>query len=397
MQSRRALMRTLGLAVVLVTNLAHAEAPSVVVGIGEESVGKDTRGAFSVESAVEGAGVYDTGANHGWVANARGFGALRAGSDTDVVLGIEGGADVGYAFANEFVKLSGVYANASLGNRPGLASRRDVARDTFATAGTGFRLTPLFHERGDLRTTWLRFGFGGSLTHQGGSRATITGELGLYMRCRVRTDGVGRCIHVLDMQMVGNSGAQEVFVGNSDLIKVTGLGTKQLHAELGIRSISNQGSISVHEGEGEATPEETVTTEDLPAITELAPVVGLTAIAGPTTFALRAERTGYASLDGDMTIEDRASLTTSLSIRRHTFTLGGFAARTRWWSSKMDPGSSDSTGGGELGFATRWQRFDLKATVGLARSFYPVLDGGAADSPATGFRSSVQVSRAIDL
>jgi hypothetical protein len=390
-------MRTLaGLAVVFVSNLANAEIP-LEVGVGEESVGKDTRGSLSVGSSVAGAGSYNTGPNHAWEASALGFATLRAGADTDIALGVEGAADLGYAFADRFVKLSGVYAHASLGNRPGLASRRDFARDTYASTGIGFRLTPVFFERGDLRTTWFRFGFGGALAYQGGSRASATAELGLYMRCRVRQDNVGRCIHVLDLNMVGNSGKQEVVVGNIDLVKITGLGTRNFHAELALRSVSNQGSISVMEDGEMETPENTVMTEDLPAISEWAPVGALTAITGPATTVLRAERMGYASLDGDMTIEDRASLTTSIAIRRHTLSLGGFAARTRWWTSKTDPGSSDATGGGEVGFATRWQRFDLKATVGLARSFYPVLDGGAADSPAVGFRSSVNVSRALDL
>lgn len=391
-------MRTVGLALLLVTKVAWAGVPDLVVGIGEESVGKDTRGSVTVGSSVETAGGYDSGPDHGYQARASASAGLRAGTDTDATASLEGAADIGYAFADRFVALSGVYANASLGNRPGLASRRDVARETFASTGIGFRLTPMWEERGDLRVTWLRFGFGGSMFWQAtGTRASITGELEGYMRCRVRADRSARCLHVLDLDMVGNSGGQEIFVMNGDLVRVSGLGVKNLHVELGVRAISNQGSISVTDEGEEPTPGNTVTTEDLPVISELGPVAAITALAGPARVELRAERTGYASLEGDMTIEDRASVTTSLALGRTTLTAGGFAARTRWWTSKMDPGSADVTGGGELGLATRVSRFDLKASVGLARSFYPVLDGGVVDTPGVGMRSSVSISRAIDL
>jgi len=75
----------------------------------------------------------------------------------------------------------------------------------------------------------------------------------------------------------------------------------------------------------------------------------------------------------------------------------GFTARTRWWSSQADQGSSASTGGGEVAFATRIHAFDLRATSGIARSFYPTLDNAALGAPAVGLRSTLQLSRALDL
>ena len=396
-------MRAAAALVVFGWSVAAADdVPPIVVGVGEDSVGDQASGVLSVESSLAGSGDYDTGPNHGYEASARGFGELRAGDVFGVTAGVEGEANAGWRFDDRFVAAHGAYANASLGNRPQLASRRDVARESFATTGIGFRLTPLWHERGDVRTAWLRFGFGGGMFWQdAGTRATITAELGVYLRCRVGAKTATFCVHVLDMEMTGNSGADEVLVTNIDLVRLSGLGTRNVFADVGVRTISNGGSIGICEGEGkdgeacEPTPEESVMTEDLPVISELAPFVGITAIGGPARVELRAERKGFASLDGDMTIEDRASVTGSLAWKRVTFTAAGFAARTRWWTSKLDPGSSAATGGGELGLATRIKRYDVKATAGLARSFYPVLDGSALDSPVVGFRSSVHVSRSL--
>jgi hypothetical protein len=97
-----------------------------------------------------------------------------------------------------------------------------------------------------------------------------------------------------------------------------------------------------------------------------------------------------------MSIEDRVSFTAALPLASHTkVSASGFAARTQWWTSKTDPGSHANTGGAELALDTRLHDFDVHAGAGLARSFYAVLDGAAADRPSLGFRSAIDVRHSI--
>jgi hypothetical protein len=219
-------------------------------------------------------------------------------------------------------------------------------------------------------------------------RASVSGEFELLAVCRLRARAPAACARALEVTTEGVSGARETAVSNISFVRFTGLGANHVYGDAGVGITTNE--LAIGNGAGEQ-----VETVDLPAITTIAWNLGVIALAGPARIEARSKRTGYATRDGDMTIEDRASITGLLTTKHATLSLAGFAARTRWWTSKMDPGSSAATGGGELGLATRIRSYDLKASVGLARSFYPVLDGGALDSPAVGFRSTVHVSRSL--
>lgn len=173
----------------------------------------------------------------------------------------------------------------------------------------------------------------------------------------------------------------------------TGLDLGNAWGDVGIGGITNTTKLSIKK-EGE--PEQTVQTEDLPQIDTLAWNVGIATMVGPVEVEARSQRTGYVSLDGDMSIEDRASVTAALPLSVHTkLSATGFAARTWWWTSKTDPGSHANTGGGELALDTKLHDFAVHAGAGVARSFYAVLDGGAPDRPALGFRSAVDVRHSI--
>ncbi len=99
-------------------------------------------------------------------------------------------------------------------------------------------------------------------------------------------------------------------------------------------------------------------------------------MAGPVEIGLRAKRTGFFSLDGDMSIEDRATLTAALPLADHAkLSASAFLARTHWWTSKSDPGSAASTGGGELALDLRLHQFDIHVAGGVARQLDPVAFG----------------------
>ncbi len=374
--------------------LASAQASErdddVVAGAGAEQIGSDANGSVSGEGHT----IYrELEQRYVSTFEAKAGAALRSGTT-----GTDGAAnlDASFSIAHSGVPdrpLIGAWASAELGARPALDARRDVGRDLFAGAGAGFQLG-LAAQTGDRVRGAMYMNIAGTLQAQtDAQRATFTLDLDVYYSCRLRPDARSRCLHVLDTYSTGVSGKTQAVVTNAYFARWTGLDLGRAWGDIGIGAITNMTKLSI-ESNGE--PVQTVQTEDLPRIEALAWNAGLATLVGPVEVEARSQRTGYVSLDGDMSIEDRATVTAALPLAEHTkLSASGFAAYTRWWTSKTDPGSHASTGGGELSLDTKLHDFDVHASAGVARSFYAVLDGGAADRPALGFRSAVDVRHSI--
>lgn len=378
-----------------------AAAPAVPVGDyvvlplamagGAEVIGHDVTGSVSAETSAGWHGVCENGET--CTADAKAAAELRAGTSIGGSAGGEASMMAGYdTGTGEVIPLSGLWIDASFGNQPALDARRDVVRDTFARAGIGFRLTPLWGQRGKHRSGAIRFGFAGSTIATGdGPRATFTGELGTFFRCYGAT-----CVHVLELDSFGVSGKTQAVVSNFTLLRVSGLGAHGVYVDAGVGSVSDRVSLGIVDDNNMTVAE--VKTEDLPLGDALAWNAGITMIAGNARIELRSKRTGYATLDGDMSIDDRVQLTGAFQLAPQlSLTLASFAARTTWWTSAEDPGHEATTGGTELGLGAQLRGYDIRASAGVARSFYPVLDGASPDAPAVGFRTGIRIGRSIDL
>jgi len=370
---------------------ASAEPVQLTLGAGEDTIDRDAQATLSADAT---AGVHQVDQQADVAAIAEATTQLRTGDTGELAAGAHARWTADYDLGDGTqVPIDAFWFDAELGKRPGLDARRDVAREAFATTSVGFRITAAA-AHGDQRAGLFRFGFGGDKLWQGDERrAQITAEVELGFYCRVKPDVQAYCVHVLEMDGVGVSGKQEATVTNLSFVRATGLAG---HFELGLGLVTD--TVAIGRDAQSTDPRDTVVTENLPEKTVLAGTVGAVTAVGPLRVSVRGARTGYVSLDHDLSIEDRATVVASLAIEPHTMlTATGFAARTRWWSSAMDPGSSAATGGGELAVTSRIHSFDVRAGTGIARSFYPQLDGAPLETPAVGIRSTLQLSRAIDL
>jgi len=368
------------------------QSAGITAGAGAEQIGRDANGSVSGEAH---AVYHETRERYLSTFEAKAGATLRSGSSgTDGAANVDGRFTLAHAAVPDRPIVGG-WASAELGARPTLDARRDVARAVFADAGAGFQLG-LAGQDGDRVRGVAYANIGGTLQAQSdATRATYTFDLDLYYSCRLRPDARARCLHILDTYSLGVSGKTQAVVTNMYFVRWTGLDLGRAWGDVGIGGITNGTKLSI-DNTNDTKPPTTVQTEDLPRIDVLSWNAGIATMFGPVEVEARTQRTGYVSLDGDMSIEDRASVTAALPLAAHTkLGASGFAARTQWWTSKTDPGSHANTGGAELALDTRLHDFDVHAGAGVARSFYAVLDGGAADRPALGFRSAIDVRHSI--
>lgn len=386
----RLAVAAIGLALV---QRAHAHPPTITVGGGAEAMGSTVRGVATVEASAASNNNPDD--DRSAIAHQLAVTAaaqLHAGRDSEASFALAAHADLGFVLPERFLSLAGVRARLAANRIPDLASRRDGQRASLLAGEAGFGFSLGYRETPTMRWVLLRVGFGGAVMAQAERRyAAMTADVGLFTRCWL-VAGQPReatCLDILDTAAVGYSGVRKVVVDNIDVVKLTGIGHGAIHGELGLRYVTNQSTLSVTEG----NEQHELMTEDLPTITSLAPTAALAWRIAPWLASLRIEHTGYASLTGDMTLEDRASGELGYDHAGTKLLLIGFAARTRWWTSRDDPGQSAATGGATLALTTHFGGLEWSASLGVARSFYAQLDGGAADVPGLGWRSLVQVAR----
>jgi hypothetical protein len=371
--------------------LAITDNVAITAGAGEEQVGSTAQGTVTAGAQASHSQLTTRSID---VASAEANIELRSGADgTDGAANIAGKLEGGYVGMPERPVL-GLYADAELGSRPSLDARRDVARAAYASSGAGFKLGPAIRH-GDYINGIFYFSIAGSLEAQANAkRATYVFDMDLYYHCRLRSDGPAACLHIFDTHATGVSGGKQAVVADIYFARWTGLDLGVAYGELGIGVITDNAQLGIQDSNGKE--EATVTTQDLPLMSVGAYDLALATMVGPIEVNTRAKRSGYVSLDGDMSIEDRASLTAALPLAPTAkLSASAFVARTHWWTSKTDPGSRADTGGGEVAVDLAIHDFDVHASTGVARSFYAVLDGAAPDAPALGFRSAIDVKHAI--
>ena len=364
----------------------------MTVGAGMQQIGKATES--SVSASAQASDVEYTNDLVTTLA-ADSSAELRGGSDglnaTGALGARLGGAYIGVPERPVFA----AFGTLGFGTRPGLDARRDLGRSGYASATGGFELGLAVHH-GDRVIGIGYFDIEGGFEDQGAAqRATFVFNMEAYYACRLRAGARARCLHVVDIENTGVSGGTQAVVSNISVVRWTGLDLGGAWADIGFGAITDTAKLSTEDGHGNVVS--TVQTEDLPIIQVGSYDARLATMAGPVELDLRAKRTGFVSLDGDMSIEDRASLSAGLPIAAHAkLTASAFLARTHWWTSKSDPGSAASTGGGELALDLRLHQFDIHAAGGVARSFYAVLDGAMApEQPSLGFRSAIDVKHSI--
>jgi hypothetical protein len=371
--------------------LATTNDIGITAGAGEEQIGRAAQGTLTA-----GAHATQTDFTTDMIntASAESNVELRSGAD-----GTDAAASVAAKLEGIFAgvpdrPLLGLYADAELGSRPTLDSRRDVGRAAYASAGAGFKLGAVFHHDAHVYGI-MATNIAGSLQAQSAAaRATYVFDVDVYFNCRLRSDGPAACLHIFDTRATGVSGGSKAVVSDIYFARWTGLDLGIAYGELGIGVITDTGTLGIEDGNGNEVA--TVMTEDLPRMTVGAYDAAIATMVGPIEVTTRAKRSGYVSLDGDMSIEDRAALTAALPLAANAkLSASAFVARTAWWTSKSDPGSHASTGGGEVALDLAIHHFDVHASTGVARSFYAVLDGAAPDAPALGFRSAIDVKHAI--
>lgn len=371
--------------------LAITDDVAITAAVGEEQIGRTSQGTLGVGVHAAETKLTTQAID---VGSAESNIELRSGADgTDAAANISGKLVGSYIGMPERPVL-GLYVDAELGSRPALDARRDVARAAYASSGAAFEVGPAFRHD-DFVNGIFYFKIGGSLEAQANAeRATYTFDVDLYYHCRLRSDGPAACLHIFDTHATGVSGGSQAVVSDLYFARWTGLDLGVAYGELGIGVITDNAQLGIQDSNGKDLA--TVTTQDLPIMSVGAYDLALATMVGPIEVHTRAKRSGYVSLDGDLSIEDRASLTAALPLAPTAkLSASAFVARTHWWTSKTDPGSRADTGGGEVAIDLAIHDFDVHASTGVSRSFYAVLDGASPDAPALGFRSAIDVKHAI--
>lgn len=289
------------------------------------------------------------------------------------------------------LELTGWFA---LAGRPSLADPRRGLRDTSTGAGgtVSFPLVVARTERGAHHVVLSRVG--GSTTVQGGhSLSEVIWDTTVYAYCRARRAHTPFCVDAFVFDATGVYGVDEAVLVTLYPVRLLGIPLVagfSLDAAGGV--IGNDAKMTASEN---GQPVAELTTNDLPVIGAGAWDLRLAGAIGAAGVELASRRTGWVSLEGDMTIEDRASAAITGRAGATSFAVTGFAATTRWWTSRDDPGSVANTGGAELALGRRVAGFDVVVSGGVARTFYATLDGGSPTTPALGFRGGVSIQKAL--
>lgn len=279
--------------------------------------------------------------------------------------------------------------------RPDLAAPRDRARATSTSAGGSVRLPLVYVRDGRNRHGFWESRLGASVTQQG-ARVLRRYHLDnrVYYYCRVRAGAAAPfCVDLLVWDATGVAGADAALIHELAPVRLRGVPVGPgLSLDVAVGGITNTGAMTATRDD---QPIGEITSEDLPRIIAGAWDGHLHGAVGAAGLDVRWRRTGWVSLDGDLTIEDRGSAAITLRAGRTSIALAGFVADTRWWTTRDDPGELARTGGGEVTVARRIADLDVVASVGAARTFYATLDGGAPDAADLGVRAGVSISRPI--
>ncbi len=286
-------------------------------------------------------------------------------------------------------------ASYDLERRPALTDPRNGLRAASTSASASVRVPLIYYRSGRNRHAFWESRLGGALTQQG-DRVLQQHHFDtrVYYYCRVRAGTASPfCIDALVWNATGVTGVDKALIHELYPLRLAGVPVGLgLGLDVAAGGLTNTGSMTVSKDD---QPIQTITSEDLPQIFVGAWDARLHGPVGGAGFEARWRRAGWVSLDGDLTIEDRASASISVRAGRTSLALSGFVADTRWWTTMADPGYQARTGGGELTVGRKIADLDVVATVGAARSFYATMDGGAPTDTGLGVRGGISISRPI--
>jgi len=282
-----------------------------------------------------------------------------------------------------------------LWRRPELSDPRRAVRDVTTSAGAAARFPLAYFRRGRSRHGAFEVRLGASITLQGDRvLKEYVFDNRIYYWCHVR-DGAAPpfCIDALVWDATGVQGGDEALIHTIYPIRLTGIPLGLgFYADAAGGLVTNTGSMTLSQN---GQPVGEIMTADLPTIGVGAWDTRVHGSIGAAGIELRSRRSGWISLDGDMTVEDRGTAAIGLRAGGTAFGLSGFVANTRWWTAANDPGQAARTGGAELTVGRRIAGLDVVASAGAARTFYATLDGGAPTDTGVGFRGGISISRPV--
>jgi hypothetical protein len=379
------------------------DATAVIAG----AAGRDDGGAIGsagelgADAVAISTGHTDLTTANGLVGRAAAGASVRGRAGTAAAIGASSWAQLGYRWlpdrAGRGLGLLPITLShdGDLGALPGLGARRDRARGGYDREQLGVEFVGLQIFWPGHRIDGMRMGLGGAWS-TGGVGAAVRRQTGAHAEglayCWLRGPRPDACLRFMAIDMLGVEGGSSAAIGSFAPARISGIplgGGVYLDATaggsfLGTMTISSNGR-----------PVHTIMTEDLPDIAAGTYDLRLVRAGGPIALETRARRELYVSTEGDLSLEDRAEVALTMSGSRTSVTARAFAARTRWWSSKTDPGTTSDTGGGELALARRLGGFELDATAGVARTFYGALDGAAVGAPSLGARGTIALRRSL--
>lgn len=391
-------------AYLLVASPAFAEdTREVSVSAGHELIGEEQHG--TVAGAARYA-KYDQNKQGKRRKTATATGTLRGGTDWEAAASANATYAIGYDVGDRVIEMFGGDITYGFGARPALDARRDLGRGSYASKRATFWIglpaddeVASNPERGGYfritTTTEQIVQLDPATPEEDRRQVRVEATIDSWFNCHLQVNAPARCIHAGVLDIWGASTGGGAVIAKLDGIRVEKLGAHGIYLDVAAGGLTNRGTLEVENTEG--GPPHTFESTDLPAIDSLTYDAGLTIGNRVFHVAARGSRAGFITLDGDMALEDRATFSATLALRRATVGLRGFAARTTWWTAKDDPGQTAETGGGELVAAFSIRGFDITAGLGRARTFYPTLDGAAVDKPALGTRASLGITRTIGL
>ena len=286
-----------------------------------------------------------------------------------------------------------VSADGNVGIEPSLAASRDTLRGDYHSGEARAQFLLGYKHDGDR--AWGAFGgmITGGIRAQDDLRAHTYGlEALLYFRCHLRSHAPARCIDILIVDSVAIHGPHTVTLDNLSVARVRGLALPLgFYGEVAAGVIDDTGTFTVSQ-QGQTV--DTITTTDLPLFATYGGHATIARSGTNVDITATANRRGYVSLGGDLSIENRADL----GVRYHgkpSLELGAFVADTTWWTSKSAPPARATTAGIELSAQHAMSGFVLRPDIAVGRTFYPVLDGAAPDAPALAATASLRISRLL--
>lgn len=228
-------------------------------------------------------------------------------------------------------------------------------------------------------------------------RTQVDLSFSIYRWCRATNDAAASwCLDIFPIQIDGADGPLDVNAGLIAPVALENLvtGGWSVDAMLGYRG----GSIMIPGGPPGDADTSCEDTGGCVTLRALGYDFGARRTEGDAEVTLRAHRTTYPTLTGELALDDRAEASVRWPHGKLTLAAHGFAAKTRWWTldgRSLAPVGDAITGGGDVTVSRAIAGWTVDVTAEAARSFYAVADGGAPRAQL-GAQGTVSLGRALE-